>query len=673
MDPSSSAVALDDDAHGPLLETSTLEQICLQTAAQSYIPSQPLTPHQTPFHGFSSLYTAMPPGSYAGPQHGWSMPLWYSPVAVTGRYCPTPPYPPATSFMYGSVVPNMAYNTDKAFHTVAAASISGVGDILDIEQTRTRPRTRAAKQKPSNEIRVNRHGDGSSQNLVPTSEFLPSTTSNGTEESVSRQNREANVKQPTFVDTSHELIRHGHCLNDDFDGSLSSAIQQGPICSKSPSPPWSESGLPLFSSTFRVQSASMIDIAKSQGSLCTPADTVPVNRRYIEAALQPRNACRTAALLGSSKPRKTPSQETEPLLRPEMKNCDLKEAQALLKAASTNVKRSIIAGPVKLSKKAESRHVRAQYLDSYASEEEWPRLGKRIMGDSAPAISRIPHLKVHIRDVAPDASMAMRRSRSEDGTAANTTKKTSHKGAFNAIKGPTQSSVASRVSEGSWSQSKRWMSQETKERMGFHKTMQNLHHIGADKSPFVPQTPLELTAFRAEMAEIRKRRLSREVKWRMSTLERRRALANDPNEQHMEVASLLEGKKLPDKLSAVFASQNCFRDYISHDDAQWVTWPSLAELKGVGDKRSGRHERYLPLPKLKTDATEKAMHQGEDFDPTDETGHGGTESMKADTRFIRSLSHVAESLSLQTPELAFDDLPGYLQRAMIEMEQELDD
>lgn len=295
------------------------------------------------------------------------------------------------------------------------------------------------------------------------------------------------------------------------------------------------------------------------------------------------------------------------------------------------------------------------------------------MRNSAPAISKNLHLKLQRpRNATADASIALQRSRSADGATIGATKKTSHKGAFNAIKGPVQPNVTSRVSEGSWSQSKRWMSQETKERMIFHKMMQNLHHLGADNSPFLPQNPLELTAFRAEMAELKKGRLSREVGWRMATLERRKAVANDPDEEPIELVPLMLDRKFEDKLSTVFASQNCFRDFISHDDAQWVTWPSLAQLKEEGDKRSSRCERYFPLPRLSSLAKSYAMEEEEDLYSADDTGHREMGVAKIDTRFIRSVSPAVDSMLIETPELVLRELPDYLQVAVLEMVEELD-
>lgn len=98
---------------------------------------------------------------------------------------------------------------------------------------------------------------------------------------------------------------------------------------------------------------------------------------------------------------------------------------------------------------------------------------------------------------------------------------------------------------GSWSQSKRWVSQETKERKAFHKMKLNLHHIRADDSPFVPQTPAALTAMKLEGD---RRRLSREVDRRVAEKEKEGTLR------------LFGGKRLGDMLSPVLGWNHCFTE-----------------------------------------------------------------------------------------------------------------
>ncbi|KAI1022608.1 hypothetical protein LB503_000428 [Fusarium chuoi] len=147
---------------------------------------------------------------------------------------------------------------------------------------------------------------------------------------------------------------------------------------------------------------------------------------------------------------------------------------------------------------------------------------------------------------------------------------------------------------GSWSQSKRWTSFATKERQAFQKMMANLRYMSADQSPFVPQSPLELTAFKANLAESKTRKLDQEVKQRLA---RTNAGVDEGVETRVKpVVKLLRGKKFDDCLSPVFAASNCFSTS-RNEPPYGAGWPTLTELKEEGDKRSSRQGRCLPLPR----------------------------------------------------------------------------
>ncbi|KAF4449160.1 hypothetical protein F53441_7556 [Fusarium austroafricanum] len=148
---------------------------------------------------------------------------------------------------------------------------------------------------------------------------------------------------------------------------------------------------------------------------------------------------------------------------------------------------------------------------------------------------------------------------------------------------------------GSWSQSRRWTSFATKERQAFQKMMANLRYMSADQSPFVPQSPVELTAFKASLAESKTRKLDEEVKQHLAKTNANvyEGIVNKTE----PMMRFLSGKKFEDRLSPVFAASNCFnRSRIKPPYA--AEWPSLAELKEEGDKRSSRQGRCLPLPRL---------------------------------------------------------------------------
>ncbi|KAG5949493.1 hypothetical protein E4U60_004751 [Claviceps pazoutovae] len=247
----------------------------------------------------------------------------------------------------------------------------------------------------------------------------------------------------------------------------------------------------------------------------------------------------------------------------------------------------------------------------------------------------------------------------------------SNKRASSSLQRPVPASSARIVTEpGSWSQSKRWMSQTSKERMMFQKVITNLFHMSANKSPFVPQSPAQLTAFRAEMADIKKRRLSREVGWRIATLESRRARSKTSGEKAARLVPFLLGKKFKDTLSPVFAVPSCFVEHVSQEETQWVPWPSMPEFKDEGDKRSLKHGRRLPLPRLGISVLPMAVVSEEEYKAPWQMN-----SVKIDSRFIYPASDFAEQSDLFSyePPLTECDVPYYLLESIRAMEEELDD
>ena len=105
---------------------------------------------------------------------------------------------------------------------------------------------------------------------------------------------------------------------------------------------------------------------------------------------------------------------------------------------------------------------------------------------------------------------------------------------------------------GSWSQSRKWVSGETKERMAFHKMKLSLRHIQADRSPFVPQSPTALVAFRLEET---KRKVEKEKQILQREVERRKA-----KNHRTKGLQLYCGKKFADPYSPVLAWNHCFAE-----------------------------------------------------------------------------------------------------------------
>ncbi|KAL6892312.1 hypothetical protein GGI43DRAFT_386808 [Trichoderma evansii] len=160
------------------------------------------------------------------------------------------------------------------------------------------------------------------------------------------------------------------------------------------------------------------------------------------------------------------------------------------------------------------------------------------------------------------------------------------------------SKVQTSTEVASWSQSKRWVSSETKERRAFQKMILNLQFMKADHSPFIPKTPAELTKFKISLAEAKRQKLAKEVKI-LEEKSRNKELAKASGSKPVSQPQVLlfNGRQMEDKLSPVFAAQNCFNKEDTAKASQRVEWPSLAELKEEGDKRA-RFGRYLPLPRM---------------------------------------------------------------------------
>ncbi|KFH46757.1 hypothetical protein ACRE_024370 [Hapsidospora chrysogenum ATCC 11550] len=220
---------------------------------------------------------------------------------------------------------------------------------------------------------------------------------------------------------------------------------------------------------------------------------------------------------------------------------------------------------------------------------------------------------------------------------------------------------------GLWSQSKRWVSQETKERAAFQKLMQTLHYMRADKSPFVPQTPAALTAFRVAQTERKSRRLSEELNRRMLQLARRKRSEAHEEPGAQPKLELFRGKTPRDGLSPVFASDTCFNKDIPC--AMRVEWPSLAELKEEGEKRAARYGRYFPLPRLNIVASRILQRERAKAYNADGSIHWEKKAVKQASRFIRPVSCELELDSSPPPQLQAHELPPLLQALLDEIDE----
>ncbi|KAF4581938.1 40s ribosomal s8 [Ophiocordyceps camponoti-floridani] len=197
----------------------------------------------------------------------------------------------------------------------------------------------------------------------------------------------------------------------------------------------------------------------------------------------------------------------------------------------------------------------------------------------------------------------------------------------------------------SWTRSRRWMSNETKERVAFLRIMTNLRHIRAEKSPCVPQTLTELAAFKAEVADARKKTLERAVGRRQAELQLRRqpvALG----EATPAVGKLFGGRQFHDGRSPVLATDNCFNQY----PETGLDWPSLTELKAEADKRGGEGQYHLlPPPRPRLSSRRR-------FPP----------NPSANPAFIMPVMPELDSRH-RVEELSLNELPGLLQETVWEL------
>lgn len=200
-------------------------------------------------------------------------------------------------------------------------------------------------------------------------------------------------------------------------------------------------------------------------------------------------------------------------------------------------------------------------------------------------------------------------------------------------------------------QSKRWVSQEAQERAAFNRLKQNLHHMGAANSPFLPQTPAALAAFHQVVADRKSQRLQKQLVEAVV----RQAAAVRAGVAGQKKPKLFGDREINDGLSAIFAQESCFNmDKLPRVLAQW---PSAAEFKTAGtageDKTCARH---YPLPRMGT---------VDDGDGPVSDGTVGQHPLG----FISPVCPEDEAEQSSAPVAEFDKLHEHLQALL----QEIDD
>lgn len=311
----------------------------LQAGLHSHALNHPLTPHPTPFHAFSSVYPSMPLNNYGALQPSWSVPIWYNPIAVAGPFCSTPPHPPPTAFPCGSVAPTLEL-TDETQKRVTANPKARFGGLFDHEQTKASARRRSARKKAPHDVAINNHRENSFQKLVPGSKPLTLSFSSVKGRPIVEETfgflKDAEVNMQHFAPArrTRELKQPRGYSDHNVSSCLPKKSQQDLTYSNTPSPPCSETDLPLFSDTLHMPSNNPLDTFGSQHSLYERKDSVSPYQHDRDLGLQTRIACRNLTATGSSKPRKTSSQETEPLPALGMTATEYKPAQPALMIAT---------------------------------------------------------------------------------------------------------------------------------------------------------------------------------------------------------------------------------------------------------------------------------------------------------------------------------------------------
>lgn len=188
---------------------------------------------------------------------------------------------------------------------------------------------------------------------------------------------------------------------------------------------------------------------------------------------------------------------------------------------------------------------------------------------------------------------------------------------------------------GSWSQSRIWYSEEERLRLNFARMQERAHHLGWDKSPFLPETVGEYAALLAERKAAEAKRIRKKIQQNERAARTRlegeamvshrsqlinanclffgEALIDEfvqttpPQQQQIE---LFKGKRARDGLSSVLAMESCFNEIPTDaPESERVDWPPDAEFRswkgsrprpppGFARRRSSSHRGAWPFPRV---------------------------------------------------------------------------
>ncbi|KAG5924577.1 hypothetical protein E4U42_004611 [Claviceps africana] len=657
-----------------------------------YHMDQVWAPLQIPLLNQIAPYASFPLGFHFGSHQIWSVQPWYNPVIVSGRDCGTSPQPLHGLSSFHPMNPMLAHMSSLKPSAVASPEVVVEGPSTK----KPAPSRQMGKERLPKEF----NKDGLEGNikrrdleyLVSGSKPLACTPSNARRCKISspahglrRATKKTREKSASLLDSTrnpcHYDRRHFSDLSVEMISSLpSSANSAASAASATSSPPWCDNAVPLMCEGPSSSDVPSLDTPKLPDSLHSNNFSISDESRGLQQLPHVRKTARSIS------PQTSPQhQSLLPLDAQELTELEAPKPSKPSSKTLTDLGQGInkLSVPdATASKNLQSAAAIESDLESLPSFSDMHLLTKdepKVSGMNMPdQLNSQPCISKNVRpqqDAQPlpsrlESSRKGLISDSDTDTRSNAFSITSNKGAFSTLQRPACTSSGRNATEsGSWSQSKRWMSQTSKERMTFQKMLTNLFHLSANNSPFVPQSPAELTAFRAEMADIKKKQLSREVGWRVATMERKRTQSKDSGEEAAKLVPFLLGRQFKDTLSPVFASRNCFAEHVSEEDSQWVPWPSLPEFKDEGDKRSLQHGRRFPLPRLGVNTRSIAIVSDRGC-----KAPWQMKTVKIDARFIHPPSDFADyhEFPYESP-LTESDVPYYLLEAIQAMQEELDD
>ncbi|POS71786.1 hypothetical protein DHEL01_v209818 [Diaporthe helianthi] len=188
---------------------------------------------------------------------------------------------------------------------------------------------------------------------------------------------------------------------------------------------------------------------------------------------------------------------------------------------------------------------------------------------------------------------------------------------------------------GGWSQSRIWFSEEERLRLNFARMQEKAHHLGLDKSPFLPETVGEYAALLAERKAAEAKRIRKKIQQNErearsqqdeETLVSHRSQLINANclffgealiDEFVQTApppplqiQLFEGNRMTAGLSQVLAMETCFNEIPADaPESERVDWPPDVEFKnwkgfrprplpGFARRRGSSYRGVWPFPRI---------------------------------------------------------------------------